>query len=96
MLNTNKKLLKKILSVHNLFKTKNICDANEDIIDLSSGNPWQKTKCFNKNTAILNHYKFKTIEEAINKINRGDCNGRCFDNRSLENRFFAEIRAFLR
>ena len=67
-------LSKQIKSVHNLFITKNICNANGDMMNLSIIKPQYKSLEFIGDNAVLNHYKYKTIEEYITKIDRGYIN----------------------
>lgn len=89
----NCKIVNNWKSVHYPFidnKINNICNANGDSIT----NIQTCAQAFITPSIYLNHYIFKTIEECVTKIKKGDINNRTYDNSSIKERIDDYCRRF--
>ena len=93
--NTDKIKKKKVVSVHHIIKGKK-CDFNGiDIIYHPTNN--NLALCEKEEKIFIKHYKWKSIEEFIRKIERGDINGReGFENASIDSRKDYFLKSFFK
>ena len=83
---------KKIISVHTI-SAKKMCDCKGNEITIIKGNRIRKKYVVN---VKLKHYKYKTIEEFLKKIDRGDINKRNGRRLEKKEKYNERLRYFIK
>lgn len=93
LINTQLANSPKPLSVHSFFaNTENLCDCN----GIHTDNFTSIQNIYADTTAVLLHGKFNNITNTVNRINRGDCNGRSYNIFDFEKKLQTEIYLFFK